>query len=86
MSCDYCNAYISQRDIKDVIYDLKEGKNMNLIPTASLLVSLMIILLIKIILIIVRKIRQHFIHKQCNYLCFACKYKYECDEFLGGGY
>ena len=26
VSCDYCNAYIIQRDIKDVIYDLKEGK------------------------------------------------------------
>ena len=31
-----------------------------------------------------RKIRQYFIHKQCNYLCFACKYRYECDDFLGG--
>ena len=26
ISCDYCKAYIIQRDIKDVIYDLKEEK------------------------------------------------------------
>ncbi len=26
VSCDYCNAYIIQRDIKDVIYDLKERR------------------------------------------------------------
>lgn len=50
----------------------------------SLILSIMIILLIKIILIITRKIRQYFMHKQCNYLCFACKYRYECDDFLGG--
>lgn len=56
---------------------------MRLISTLSLLVSLMIVIGIKIILIIVEKIRQHFIHKQCNYLCFKCKYKYECDDFLG---
>lgn len=56
---------------------------MNLIPTVSLLTSLMIILLIKIILMVVRKIKQYFIHKQCNYLCFACKYRYECDDFIG---
>ena len=49
----------------------------------SFILSIMIILLIKIILIIVRKIRQYFIHKQCNYLCFACKYSYECDVFRG---
>ena len=33
------------------------------------------------ITIIVRKIRQHFIRKQCNYLCYTCKYKYECNIF-----
>ena len=26
VSCDYCNAYTIQIDIKYVIYDLKEGK------------------------------------------------------------
>ena len=32
MSCDYCNAYIIQRDIKDVIYDLlKEEKYDNIV-------------------------------------------------------
>ena len=50
----------------------------------SLIISLIILLLIKIILIVIRKIKQQFIHKQCNYLCFACKYRYECDDFLGG--
>lgn len=50
----------------------------------SSIISLMTVLLIKIILIIIRKIRQHYIYKQCNYLCFACKYRYECDDFLGG--
>lgn len=58
---------------------------MNLIYYLILIVSLIIILLIKTILIIVRKIRQHFIRKQCNYFCFACKYKYECDIFREEG-
>jgi hypothetical protein len=49
----------------------------------SLLLSIMMVLLIKIILMVVRKIKQYFMHKQCNYLCFACKYKYECDVFMG---
>ena len=75
--------YNSKQNIKDVIRYLKE-KNMRLISTLSLLVALMIVLGIKIILIIAEKIRQHFIHKQCNYLCFACKYRYECNEFLRG--
>lgn len=57
---------------------------MNLIDYWILIISL-IMLLIKTILIIVRKIRQHFISKQCNYFCFACKYKYECDIFRGEG-
>lgn len=26
VSCDYCKAYIIQRDIKDLIYDLREEK------------------------------------------------------------
>lgn len=56
---------------------------MNLMPTLQLLVVLMIILVIKIISKIARKIRQVFIHKHCNYLCFKCKYRYECDVFLG---
>ena len=50
----------------------------------SFILLIMIVLLIKIILIIARKIRKYFIHKQCNYLCFACKYRYECNDFLGG--
>lgn len=49
-------------------------------PTIILIVVLLVILTITII---VRKIREHFIHKQCNYLCFACKYKYKCDIFSG---
>lgn len=56
---------------------------MRLISTLSLLIALMIILVIKTILIIAGKIRQHFIHKHCKYLCFKCKYRYECDDFLG---
>jgi hypothetical protein len=44
-------------------------------------IVLLILLLIRLILLIQYKIRQHFIHKQCNYLCFACKYRYECDIF-----
>lgn len=55
---------------------------MNRLDCATL-VLIFILLLILIITIIVRKIRQHFIHNQCNYLCFVCKYRYECDEFLG---
>lgn len=50
--------------------------------TIILIITLLVLLIIKIILLITREIRQHFIRKQCNYLCFACKYKYECDEFL----
>lgn len=42
-----------------------------------------LVLFILITLKIIRIIRQKFIHKQCNYLCFACKYRYECDDFLG---
>ena len=34
-------------------------------------------------LMVARKIKQYVIHKQCNYLCFACKYRYECDDFIG---
>jgi hypothetical protein len=49
----------------------------------SLILSIMVVLLIKIILMVVRKIKQYFIHNQCNYLCFACKYRYECDDFIG---
>lgn len=49
-------------------------------PTIILIVVLLVILSITII---VRKIREHFIHKQCNYFCFACKYKYECNIFRG---
>lgn len=47
------------------------------------LISILIALIIKIILFTIRKIRQHFIRKQCTYLCFKCKYRYECDDFLG---
>lgn len=50
----------------------------------SLILSIMVVLLIKIILMVARKIKQYFIHKQCNYLCFDCKYRYECDDFIGG--
>lgn len=50
------------------------------------LTSIFIILVIKIILIVIRKIKQHYIHKQCNYLCFVCKYRYECNDFLGKEY
>lgn len=46
-------------------------------------IVLVILLLIRLILLIQHKIRQNFIHKQCKCLCFACKYRYECDEFLG---
>lgn len=48
-----------------------------------LILSIMLVLLIKIILMVARKIKQYFIHKQCNYLCFTCKYRYECDDFIG---
>lgn len=48
------------------------------------LTAFLICLIIKMLLVINRKIRQHFIHKQCTYLCFKCKYRYECDDFLGG--
>lgn len=51
----------------------------------SLILSIMVVLIIKIILMVARKIKQYFIHKQCNYLCFACKYRYECDDFMGRG-
>lgn len=44
-----------------------------------LFISLLISFTLKIIIII----RQKFIHKHCCYLCFACKYRYECDDFLG---
>lgn len=46
----------------------------------SLILLIMVVLLI---LMVARKIKQYFIHKQCNYLCFACKYRYECDDFIG---
>ncbi len=47
------------------------------------IILVIILLVILTITIIVRKIRQHFIRKQCNYLCYTCKYKYECDVFKG---
>lgn len=47
------------------------------------LIAFLICLIIKMLLVINRKIRQHFIRKQCTYLCFKCKYRYECDDFLG---
>lgn len=49
------------------------------------IILVLVLLVILTILIIVRKIRQHFIHKQCNYFCFTCKYKYECNIFRGEG-
>lgn len=54
---------------------------MNKLVYATIIFILLVIL---IITLIARKIRQHFIHKQCNYFCFACKYKYECNIFKGG--
>ena len=47
--------------------------------TIILIVALLVILAI----ILVRIIRQEFIHKQCNHICFTCMYKYECDIFRG---
>lgn len=53
--------------------------NRLVLSTLVLFISLLILITLKII----RIIRQKFIHKECNYLCFACKYRYECDDFLG---
>ena len=55
---------------------------MNKLDCATVIL-IFVLLVILTITLIVRKIRQHFIRKQCKYLCFACKYRYECDEFLG---
>jgi hypothetical protein len=54
---------------------------MNKLDCATII--LIVVLFILIMTIIVRKIRQHFIRKQCNYLCYSCKYKYECNVFKG---
>ena len=49
----------------------------------AIIILVFVLLVISTISIILRKIRQHFIRKQCNYLCYACKYKYECNVFKG---
>ena len=52
----------------------------------AIIILVFALLVILTITIIVRKIRQHFIRKQCNYLCYVCKYKYECNVFKGVNY
>lgn len=47
------------------------------------LITFIILLNIRIILFIIRKIRQYFMYKHCTHLCFKCEYRYECDVFLG---
>lgn len=55
---------------------------MNKLDYATIIL-IVVLLVILTMTIIVRKIRQHFIRKQCNYLCYTCKYKYECNVFKG---